>query len=511
MLPNAAEIARRDAGNIVVRPTGIRVRWDLADLYTTDGQLLRAAFSAAVRPLEGAADRKMLEETFLGSSAAVSAADVADHFRASLQTAAARVAAANDLQTLLSDTGRSALIAKLSESARATAFNCGLDLLPPYELSLDSPTLRDQQDAARRAAAQTQRLARAADLFKQFDEIRRSAPDLPADRIFQRIAGGDPADQAESLRLLLLSSAQSSSPTTLWAVAGPHLIRIEPGAAKDASPRSEIFTPPPLLGPLRSVQRAVLNNKPVLLLGARSGVLIVDATSPNEATAYADPGVTSSLGFNSVAIVNGKIWAVHTEAGLIAWNLDQPDQPTVAIRRQDLAARNLANLDNNRLVFSSSGNFFELFPDGTFNPTDSPASSTIVSVITESPSSLLLVHEDGQLCRRDRTTLRVTHRAKRTGKITAAGALPWLGAIRLLLAPEQGVLHCVGMEDDLITQYLSAHTGLRLAAAAPDRIAAVSGDRQRLVLWDTWDGKSPAAEVHIAAIARHRIADIEFA
>jgi hypothetical protein len=163
------------------------------------------------------------------------------------------------------------------------------------------------------------------------------------------------------------------------------------------------------------------------------------------------------------------------------------------------------------MVFTSEHRLFELFPDGTVNETPAAAAAPILAVISESPASLLVIHEDGELCRRDRTGLGITYRAKRTGRITAAGALPWLGTIRLLLAPEQGVLHCVGLDDDLVTQYLSAHTGLRLAAAAPDRVAAVSGDRQRLVIWQAWDGRTPATEVNIAALARHRIADVEFA
>jgi hypothetical protein len=41
-------------------------------------------------------------------------------------------------------------------------------------------------------------------------------------------------------------------------------------------------------------------------------------------------------------------------------------------------------------------------------------------------------------------------------------------------------------------------------------VAAVSPDRQRLVLWNSWEGRQPAAELFLAALARHRIADIAF-
>jgi hypothetical protein len=75
----------------------------------------------------------------------------------------------------------------------------------------------------------------------------------------------------------------------------------------------------------------------------------------------------------------------------------------------------------------------------------------------------------------------------------------------------EGPILCVGADDSLVTQYVGPHRGLRAVAAAADVVAAVNADRTRLVLWRSWDGRQPAAEVHIAAVARHRAADICFA
>jgi hypothetical protein len=51
---------------------------------------------------------------------------------------------------------------------------------------------------------------------------------------------------------------------------------------------------------------------------------------------------------------------------------------------------------------------------------------------------------------------------------------------------------------------------LRVVAASRELVAAVSSDRQRVVLWRSWDGHAPLAELHITGMARHRVADIEF-
>ncbi len=70
---------------------------------------------------------------------------------------------------------------------------------------------------------------------------------------------------------------------------------------------------------------------------------------------------------------------------------------------------------------------------------------------------------------------------RRAGKITAAAAMPWLGQTRILLATDDGPIVCLAPEDELVTQYASAYSALRIVTAGADRIAAVTSDRQRIV------------------------------
>jgi hypothetical protein len=80
-----------------------------------------------------------------------------------------------------------------------------------------------------------------------------------------------------------------------------------------------------------------------------------------------------------------------------------------------------------------------------------------------------------------------------------------------LLAGEDGSIDCVGGDDPLVTQYVSPHRAPRVVAGSSDLVAAVSADRQRLVLWNSWDGRKPLAELYLAGLARHRVADVAFA
>ena len=91
---------------------------------------------------------------------------------------------------------------------------------------------------------------------------------------------------------------------------------------------------------------------------------------------------------------------------------------------------------------------------------------------------------------------------------TAAGTLPLAGSWRLLLAGQESAIRCVGLEDDLITEYRSRHAGLRMVDGSAGWVIAVSGDRQRLIVWAANDGRQPAAEIHVTALVHHRIAGI---
>ncbi len=123
----------------------------------------------------------------------------------------------------------------------------------------------------------------------------------------------------------------------------------------------------------------------------------------------------------------------------------------------------------------------------------------------------MTAHADGQICSWSAETWEITCRQRRSGNVLAAAALPWLGDVRLLLATETGGILCVGPDDEVLTQYSSPYQGLRIVAAVADKIAAVTSDRQRIMIWHSWDGKKPFLDLYLYGMAKHRIADISFA
>ena len=528
LLPN--QIAAAVNGRIEVRAEPSRVRWNFSDLVTADGHRLRCSFACSLKPLNDPAERKLLGEVFLARKTSATTEDLIAHFSPALQAAGANVAASKLVAQWLADGARDLLAEALHQAADKVAFGCGLEVLPPFNVDLESPSFQQQKLEAmernlaeQRVAGQVEHFEKAASLLKQFDTLRQAAPGLTPGAVLQQIS---PSEQGAMLQTLLLAAGKGSTARQIWAVAGPYLVKIDP---RVSTPKTELITLPATLGPLRSVQPAQIDGQPVLLIGARSGVMVVPADQTAEPTLYVDSEVVSQMGFSRAVVWRNGLWACHGDAGVVGWNLNAPSQPRTVLRPAHLAPsapmasssstsmemskpgspRNLAVLDDSRLIFNIGQRILTLNAEGQMTALPIESANEIVAILPDR-GNVYIVHEDGSIATRDLATLTITGDERRGGKVNAATVLPWLGSVRLLLAMEDGPIQCLGTEDQLVTQYCSVHRGLKILTAAADWVVAVSADRQRLILWNTWEGRKPAVEVSISSLARHRVADVDF-
>jgi hypothetical protein len=547
------ELARWKNGQLELRPQPLRVRWVFDDLVTSDGHTLRCTFSCSVQGLSDPTERRMLQEVLLQGHHSVTDQTITAHFAPALRTAAERQVEARAVAALLEEDGKQGVCDALRAAGKGVAFACGVELLPPFHVEAESPTLQQQRlravhraAAEQQAAGQVEHFQRAAELLKQFHSLRTSAPELSAGQVLQQISA---TDRGPVLQTLLLASANSEaaarSAQALWAVAGPYLVRVDSVGADGASPQSRLIELPESAGPLRSVEPADVQGERVLLVGARSGFLVVRPEAPADAEIYTDPELDSPLGFNRVVYWpdEDRFVGCHGDGGIVQWARGESDRPVDVLRTAELqppgtlppprpqvqtlsngsivasvvgaagsaraaGPRHLQLADDARLVFAVGPEVRLLTREG---PSDVGASggADVVAILPDE-RRLYIVYEDGTVHVRDRRSLALVSSERSTGRVRAAAALPWLGEVRLLLAGDDGPVQCIGFDDQLVTQYATVHRGLRLLAGSPTTVAAVSPDRQRLILWNSWDGRRPASEVAVAAIARHRIADVSF-
>jgi hypothetical protein len=532
------ELARRENGKLQLRPTPARLRWNLDDLVTADGHKLHCSFTCSIAALDEPSERRMLEEVFLGRGFgfAVTTDAVAAHFAPALRAAASKEAGHHNAADWVEGDLKQPMTDAIAQAAKAVAFSAGLEILPPFDISFESPTFQSQKVEAmertlaeRRVAGQVEHFERASRLLKQFKDLREAAPELSPADVLKQIS---PADQGQMLQTLLLAAGKTQTTACLWAVAGNSLIKIN-GRATPAT--LELVAIPQTLGPLRSVQPARVDGKDMLLIGAQSGIIAFDPEM-RQSQEYADRTIDSQLGFSKAVVWNGQIWGCHGDAGVVAWKIGDTASPIKVMRPADLRGadnpppipttpapmtsmsmstrtsgiRNLTALDEDRLVLSVGHSLAVIGKDGARTTLPMPHGAEIAAIFIDG-TRLVVVQDDGTLSLLDRLSLAPISQQRRTGRVTAAAMLPWLGSNRLLVASDEGPIYCVGLDDELVTTYLSSHRGLRVLTASVDLLGAVSSDRQRVVLWNSWDGKKPLAELSIVSAAKHRVGDIEFA
>jgi hypothetical protein len=524
------------------------VRWELLDVSSADGHTLSVGFACSIRAVPDRIERRMLEEVLLGNRSAVTADDVAAHFQPALRSAAAKIARQHPASNWMADESlKQQLCEVLKSSANATAFACGLEILGPYPLDLQSPTFErqrllqlQQELTEKQAAGQIEHFQRAAGLLKQFEALRSATPELPPGRVLQQVGA---ADRGQVLQTLLMASA-GKRPRRLWAVAGPYLVEIDPRSNGEGrlSPHPNLVSLPPALGPLRSVTAAEIDGRQALLIGARSGFILYFPDEPSQPRLFHDSAVQTQHGFNRIDYwpQRRQFCGSHADAGIVCWDADSPDAPTQASRTLELlpagwdlavaapsvaintfasyagsiqgggssGPRNLVVLDQSSLLFSIGAGLF-VWDGKSAAPLQRESNAEIVAILPER-DRLLCVSDDGAIDVMERASRQWASRDHRTGRVRAAGALPWLATTRLLLSGDEGPIQCLGLDDPLITQYASAYRGVRMVAGSADVVAACSPDRQRVILWNSWDGRQPAAELFVTPLTRHRLTDLSF-
>ena len=501
------EIARKHSGSLVLVSTPVRIKWELTDLSTSDPHLLRVTLHAAIRALNDPIERKMLEEVFLSERSAVTVSQVNAHFLSPLHEVAERAVKAKSAEHWLADAGRSELCELLKKTASDIGFACGLELVPPVRLEVDSPTLTQHQLqvmhrtlAEQQAVGRVEHFQKAVDLLQKLESQRGT---VATTGVTMAIDALNPADRGAMLKTLLLAGSTKSASTALWAVAGTTLIN----ASLDSGVPTA-YELPATLGPTRSLQAATIDDRLHWLIGARDGVIVAPVDDLRAATCYRDGGTETQQGFSRVLARNGVLIACHSDAGIVLWDLGQPERPAKAWRPADLSGcpRHLHPLGATSYLFALGGQLAVLTGDGAVQRM-ATNSSNIVSIIP-AEHRFIIAYEDGTLRAFERATRSLITLEHRGQRISTAAGLPWLGGQRLLLAGDDGTVDCVGIEDDLLSQYASPHRGVRRVVASTSHVAALSGDRTRVILWNSWDGKTPAREISLARVTSHRAADL---
>jgi hypothetical protein len=195
----------------------------------------------------------------------------------------------------------------------------------------------------------------------------------------------------------------------------------------------------------------------------------------------------------------------------VGWTIGQCDRPVQRRRTAELSGspKNLLSIRGRQELLFTIEHQLMRWTNG--EPTTVLSTSGLILSLLDAGDELIAVGEDGFCSLIDPATLQLRSTFRPAQRVSSAGLLPWLTSHRLLLAQPDGAIAGVGVEDQLMTAYTAAYLGFRDVTASAGKVAAMSADRQRIVLWNAWDGRKPAGEIYLTSLTRHRIADISFA
>src|SRR6266568_643567 len=139
-----SELARRESGRLELRKSPMRLRWIIEKLVSGDGHELRAEVSCSIQVLSEAAEQQMLAEVFLNDGNSLWAEAVIAHFQPALRAAIAHICGVRPAAELVG-ANNAQLLEALRAAAQRIAFSCGVEILPPFDLDVQSPSLERQR------------------------------------------------------------------------------------------------------------------------------------------------------------------------------------------------------------------------------------------------------------------------------------------------------------------------------------------------------------------------------
>lgn len=504
MMPPPLPIARRTANGLVVdeRPVRVAARW--TDLPSRDGERFDVEWTGHVACVDTPADRALLSERLSAVNCdALDAARVGRMIVDEVRPAVARWVGSHEAAAMLDGTRDAELSATLETEARRVGFAAGLRVTAPFAVTIDSPTVRRAQDAAR---ARRQLDALAADRAKHdadFDALRTSLAD--GDRA-AAIRAATRVDGRDLLRAVAAADANWSRATpTLWIAAGDRLIAVDP---TDANLSAEPIVVSGV-GPIRSVRAA----GDALLVGGRDGVAIVDREGRTLRTLSLSGG--GDFGFNAACVLpaTGEVLATHSTHGLVRWRGDRPAE-IVSIGPAKTGGRALlAVADDAAVLLDGDGGLLHLTAGADAATPIGASASPIRDVAPLDGGHVAIVDADRNVAivhPRDVAGGPIT-RTRVASPVAAITGVDLCGVPRVLVSFENGSAALVDAETGATTPIGDASWPARVVRSRPGFVAALGVDRSRVAIFDLSQPDARPTELHVATLTGRRVSDLWFA
>lgn len=508
---------------LFVRATPFELEYAISGLPSKDGYECSASVQMTVQIAPERTELEAFRRSLLGSRREVGLARLHHHFEEAVRAALGAFVKARDAADLIAPDRWGEFDAVLAEHFKPVGFESGMTLGPDPRVALSSPAYtasqkeqqaamlreeRAREEQRLREAAAKERQAHLAELETMLEKVKAMADRSGILSVPELIQTFDVAQRGRLYHGLMSMAAPSRRTEAVLVVAGSELLRFQPADVQKPDRRQKL---PNDAGALRSVRLAGQPDDDRILVGARYGVHLIEGEAAEVRTCVMEsrPGVRG--GFNSVVLRDDRIFASHSEIGLIAWSLEKPNVPHPCLTELTAGSRSVRDVQTDaagRLWLSVDDLVIGWNPDeeGSQSAWQAPKEVTALTVADGYAFGGL---RDGAVVRwpladgQHMETIR-----EPTGPpVTSLAWLSGGGVPRLLIGEGRQylTLHVIG--DSYTGQYRCPHE-LRWGFAAADLIVGVNDRRDHLFLWHVDDPRLPASSVSIRRLTGRSIQDV---
>lgn len=524
--PSLASSGRTiDAGDVrellFAKTCAFELAYELDGLRSSDGHEFSASAKIMVQLVPERTELEAFRRNVLGSQRYVRDDRLRQYCEDAVRTAAASLAKSLTGEELFAPQSWAAFDDILLNQFKPIGFESGLALGRDPRIAFRSPAfvesrrqdraaaLRQQrlaEDAAMRetaARAREQQLAEIADMLEKVKAMSRESGGLSVPELIRTF---DPAQRGRLYLGLMATGKPLRQTEAVLVVAGAELLRFDPADLTRPVQRKAL---PGGAGPLRSVR--VAGDNGTILIGARNGVHLV-ATDSGEARTYVfDDRPDVRGGVNAAVLLDGHIYATHSEVGLIRWPIEAPGEHRLCLEEVTQSGRAVRDIrldQTERLWFGVDQSVIGWRP-GDEAPLVRLSSPCEVTAMLPAHGDVMAGLKDGSVMR-----WLMGDPAQAQSIRAATGdpvrSLAWLsggGVGRLLIGDGRPHLDLHVLGDSYHGAYRCGQS-LRWGFAAEDLVVGVNDRRDQLFTWQPDGPEAPAASTSIGRLTGHSIQDV---
>lgn len=516
-----------ESGNVrellIARTVPFHLEYFFNNLASQDGYQFSASVKLSVRLVPDRTELEAFRRNILGSHRRVGQDRLLKHCEQPVRAAVASFAKSQTAQKLLSPECWNDFDGVLSEHFKPVGFESGLALGPDPDVVFESPAFEEFEEEQKVAALQRERQEREqqlreaaskareqhlAEMGDLLEKVKTMADEGGALNVPELIKTFNASQRGQLYHGLMLTQEPVERTKAILVVAGGELLWFDPADAQSPTRRLKL---PAGAGALRSVRLASNGESSRILVGARHGVHMIEEDGETVRTYSLSHEPEIRGGVNAAAILNDRLYATHSEVGLMSWALDSPGKRTPCLTEFTEGSRSVRDIQsegNRRLWFSVDDLVVGWTPGDDASQTAMQAPAEVTALLLADGYAIAGLR-NGSIVRwlTNNTSDMETVRSTASAPVRSLAWLSGGGVPRLLIGDGRQYLELLVLGDSYQGAYRCFHN-LRWGFAAEDLIVGVNDRRDQLFIWHGDDPESPQSIVSIGRLIGRSIQDV---